>query len=450
MNIALLLRAYVFLLLMLTLGASAVQAQATYYVRAGAAGSGNGLDWTNAYSSIPSTLQRGATYYIADGNYSSYTCDDLESSTNVITIKKATQQAHGTDTGWQVAYGDGQAVLGSIYILTDNWVIDGSVGGGPGSWTSGHGIRINGRVGINPSFNSVHSWTSGHGSNVTLRHLEIVGSSNYASIDDAVSADFTTGLLMSHLYTRETDNCPLQTLNAKNVTWEYCYVGRFYASADPNPHGEIMSADGGGNYTIRWNIFRWVASTGGLIFDNRGTPTLGMKVYGNVFYRASSETWGYGPSEGVIGNWTGKPDNKFHNISVYNNTFINVPQIALGTLDTMSVSNVYARNNYFYNTGTGLPNGRWGHDYNHYQDSGTESESNGTQGSGNPFVSLDTNSIDFARLTNNTQGGDPNTPEEFRRDWFNVLGTNRGAIQSGASAPAPAPPDGDPSNLRKI
>ena len=63
---------------------------ANRYVRQGATGSPNGIDWTNAYTALPATLTRGDTYYIADGTYSSYTFDDAISGTTYITIKGIT------------------------------------------------------------------------------------------------------------------------------------------------------------------------------------------------------------------------------------------------------------------------------------------------------------------------------------------------------------------------
>src|SRR5687768_5374451 len=121
----------------------------TFCVRADASGTGSGADWNNAFRTLPATLVRGATYYVADGSYPGYTCDDRESGLVPITIKKAIGGQHGPDLGWQAAYGDGQATWGTITIMTDNWVIDGLVGGGPGSWTSGHGFKINGSVQVN-------------------------------------------------------------------------------------------------------------------------------------------------------------------------------------------------------------------------------------------------------------------------------------------------------------
>ncbi|HPN54805.1 MAG TPA: hypothetical protein PLB52_02625, partial [Candidatus Moranbacteria bacterium] len=79
---------------------------ADYYVRADATGSNNGSDWTNAYTALPATLDRGtngSTYYIADGNYEGYLFDSTTAAvdgTKIITIKKATASVHGSEIGW--------------------------------------------------------------------------------------------------------------------------------------------------------------------------------------------------------------------------------------------------------------------------------------------------------------------------------------------------------------
>ena len=89
------------------------------YVRQGAAGSADGSDWTNAYTTLPATLTRDTTYWIADGSYSGYTFNDTASGSLVIRVKKATGSLHGTDTGWSSGYGDGQATFGAFDIQTD-------------------------------------------------------------------------------------------------------------------------------------------------------------------------------------------------------------------------------------------------------------------------------------------------------------------------------------------
>src|SRR5690606_21620262 len=92
--------------------ARGVQIMADYCVRAGATGADDGSNWNNAYPDLPTTLERGSTYYIADGSYDGYTFNDVVSGTTLITIKKATVSDHGgIETGWSDAYGDGQAIF---------------------------------------------------------------------------------------------------------------------------------------------------------------------------------------------------------------------------------------------------------------------------------------------------------------------------------------------------
>ncbi len=125
----------------LFLAATSAEA-ANRFVRAGAAGANNGTDWTNAYTSLPAALTRGDVYYIADGTYRSYTFDDAASGALVTTVKKATLADHRTATGWDNTYGDGQSVFGQFTFSSPNWLIDGQVGGGPGSWKTGFGFKI--------------------------------------------------------------------------------------------------------------------------------------------------------------------------------------------------------------------------------------------------------------------------------------------------------------------
>gem|GEM_PF-1287290 len=403
----------------------------TFYIRDGGT-STTCTDWSNACDTLPATLQRGATYYVADGTYGGYTADDIESGTQLITIKKATVADHGTNTGWSSAYGDGQAVFGTIVILTDNWVIDGVVGGGPGSWTTGHGFKINGQIYINPTWNTAHPWRNdggdNGGDNVTLRHIAFDGSSLSGFNAAAILNAFNSGLYVSHVYTYNIGEAALNNLNADDVVYEYSYFGTFCRTCDPNVHGEILSAKYAGSYIIRYNVFSWVASTGGLIIAN--TPSDTAEIYGNIFYRTPTDTWSYGPSDGVVGTWEGKSDSGFHNIKVHNNTFINIPQVTFGIVGNITPhSNIITRNNYFYNSVTALPNGIWSHDYDHYQDSGTEQEANGTQGSGNPFVTLDVTSPNFAKLNAATVAGDSSIPAQYRTDMFGNVGSTRGALQ---------------------
>lgn len=107
-----------------------------HYVRSDAGGANNGNDWANAYTSLPNTLIRGDTYYIADGNYPGYIFDDAVDGNKYIYIKKATADEHGTNVSWLNSYGDGQAFFRApvnrtiVEIRVSNIIFDGVKGDG--------------------------------------------------------------------------------------------------------------------------------------------------------------------------------------------------------------------------------------------------------------------------------------------------------------------------------
>ncbi|MBI2400686.1 MAG: hypothetical protein HYV23_06490 [Deltaproteobacteria bacterium] len=131
----------ILLALVILYGAPGLSAAATYHIRAGAKGNMSGNDWINAMPQLPATLVRGNTYYIADGSYPGYTFDDPQNGAWIY-VKKATAGNHGTPAGWQNAFGDGKAVFGPLKFTTGYYEIDGASGGGPGKWTTGHGIKV--------------------------------------------------------------------------------------------------------------------------------------------------------------------------------------------------------------------------------------------------------------------------------------------------------------------
>lgn len=371
-----------------------------HYIRDG--GSGDGSAWNNALDDLPATLIRGDTYYIADGSYAGYQFNDLESGTTVITIKKATVADHGTETGWDNAYGDGVATFtGFLYFMTDDWVFDGQVGGGPGSWQSGHGFKVDGGVIINPAWNDIHTWEVGAdngGDDITIRHVESEEELT-PSADESFSCANNVNVTFSYVYAKNSNGVPFNIFVSSNVVVEYSCNNEF--ASDEANHAEITFCYGAGGVTFRWNLFRWAESTGGLMIHNPDEAA--VYIHGNVFYRAAAETWSYG-GDGLVGTWTNRADLEFHNTYVVNNTFINIPADAAGSIGTTPGSNRVWKNNYFYNSDTGLPNGAWTHDYNHYQDSGSESETNGTTGMGDPFT--DFVNLDFSLTANTTAGED--------------------------------------------
>src|SRR5579864_473973 len=104
------------------------------YVRQGATGSASGADWGNAYTTLPDTLVRGCTYWIAAGSYAGHLFKVPDSGTSTITVKAPTIANHGTAIGWNNQY-QGQAVfntkdnssVGDVFTFqSDYYVIDGS------------------------------------------------------------------------------------------------------------------------------------------------------------------------------------------------------------------------------------------------------------------------------------------------------------------------------------
>jgi len=129
------------------------------YVRPDGGGRQDGSDWANAFNGLPSALERGTVYWLGAGSYGRYTFDDGASGQSGITLRKATGQAHGTDSGWNAAYGGGQAVFGPLRFESSRYAVD---GGEP------NGLRTVGQMGTEVTVDVV-------GSHIVLRHVEIDG-----------------------------------------------------------------------------------------------------------------------------------------------------------------------------------------------------------------------------------------------------------------------------------
>jgi hypothetical protein len=422
------------LLPILVLGTFANAAYAAdRYVRAGA--NGNGSDWTNAYPSLPATLVRGDTYYIADGAYSGRAFSTPASGAALITIKKATVSNHGTSAGWDNSYGDGQASFSSQFVFTTPyWVIDGVTGGGvENKWVGPFGFKITdtGAPILRMDSGAVH--------HVTIRHIDIVGKGSPTIGSDSQSnfglAAYTgaSDITLSHFRMTGIGNCPF-FLNARNFIAEHGWVVSYFG--DASAHSEIASIWGGsvGDTTFRYNLFTDIQSTGGIMWDNTENPSAKLNIYGNVFYKPAGANWQ--KANGVIGGWTTSAS-LFGNTAVYNNAFINVDQQSLSTFPQRYSGNV-AYNNIFYNSQS--PDfGKFDtHNYNHFINAGgTHSEANGTSAaSGDPFVNYV--GLDF-RLKAATANGLALSPPFNTDPHGAVRGADgvwdRGAFEYSAGAP---------------
>lgn len=422
-----------------------ISAQAAdVYVRVGATGSQNGSDWNNAYTSLPTTLVRGNVYYIADGTYTGRTFNTATNGTALITIKKATIADHGSSTGWNDTYGDGQAAFSGMFDFTTSyWLIDGQTGGGHGSWNTGFGFKITETRDSNAIIRVNYS---GRADNITVRHVDMQGKGSvssqggYYSNDGLAIYNGASNVTLSHAWMHGIGRCPVFIIGASNTLLEHIYVQSYNGSS--STHSEVMSTGQAtmGDLTWRYNLVTDIKSTGGLMWDNNTNPSAHMYVYGNIFYKSAGVSWEQ--ANGVIGGWTGNNGEEFRNVWVYNNTFINVDQQSLSTFPNVYSGNI-AINNLFYNSNS--PDfGKFDtHNYNHFINSGgTHSEANGTSAtSGDPFV--DYVNLDF-RLKAPTTAG-TSLPSPYNLD---PTGTtrgsdgvwDRGAFEFGGNTSSPLPP----------
>lgn len=310
--------------------ARAASAQ-TFCVRHGANGSGDGSDWTNAFPDLPSSLQRGATYYVAAGAYGPWDLADPESGSTLITIKKATVTDHGTTTGWSDSYASGVAAIPTVVIEYGYYTIDGQTGGGPGSWESGFGMQVGDPAApdIAISIRGTNWGAPPLPTHITAEHLDIPGSNtgNVAAMSAGVTSNEAPGVGSNNLTVRycyihdmAPGGDPIAVFWANNATIEYNDLARL--QFDPTHHAEAILSKGNNQLTIRYNRFEDIdAGTAVIaIFHNTNGQAVNhdVHVYGNIVSCTSSI-----PSVGM--GFVGQLSNSdpVVNARIYNNTIVN-------------------------------------------------------------------------------------------------------------------------------
>lgn len=353
-----------------------------HYVREGAGGNNDGSDWTNAYTSLPTNLARGHTYYLADGNYGAYDFDDAEDGVKPIFILKATDADHGTDSGWNSSYGTGQAVFGRWMISRSNYYIDGRTGGGPGNWQGGtqnFGFRA-----YNTSevvyFHGPFDWQVDLPGFIYLKHIDMEGGGTdlLQPVDIVKSiavgengGDGPAQLYLGYCYLHDAPRMMMNTTNTVNWVVEYNYFARNHS--DAVNHSEGWQAQGGKNIIFRYNIMEDIEGTAFIaIKKNSNQDHDNWKIYGNIFFNSPSFSSGIG-GNGAIGISAGGTTNTSvtSNIKVYNNTFYNIAGYNTGIYlmerGEGTPKDNYAYNNIWVNCGkinhTGISS-----DYNDYYD----------------------------------------------------------------------------------
>lgn len=366
---------------------------ANHYIRSGATGSNNGTDWSNAYTSLPTTLVRGDTYYIAGGSYSGRTFNTPASGTQIITIKGARATDHGTDTGWSSSYSveSTQATWTSgIQFTTSYWVFDGSVGPNLSKTATAYGFKIN------PTAFAIQVYNlSSAISDITLSHIAATAPSGDLEKYFVVTNDSTksvNNVTVSHCLADGWENAIKATsmgLTMGNWLVEYNVILNGYSS--PAFHGEDINNNGGyiDNLTVRYNWFEGRSSgTGSIVCLN--APCGPFYIYGNVF---KNMVGGDGIITGVHYPISGE---------IYNNTFDHVDNgYGNGAWIGHDVSaNVY--NNIIYNGVAGIGANFTGKkDYNAYfKTTITPTEAHGQIGTASPFVNEPGNDLHLLAASN--------------------------------------------------
>jgi hypothetical protein len=419
-----------------------------YYVRTGATGANNGADWNNAYVTLPSTLKRAATYYIAAGTYGAQTFADPLQGTQMITITSATLTNHGTDTGWSSSYAGQALFLGETVFDTGYYKIDGQQRGS--DWRSGYTIRFWNRDN-NVDGAAIHLY-AGH---ITLRYVEVQGTT-----DQPIAGDTTgdtgienhaqiTDLYVGYSYIHETGNTQFQ-LNygsSDRFTCEYNYIYKNHTAQNDN-HDEAFALTFS-NSVIRFNFMQDIVSSGIICDAAGGTPSISnWQIYGNVFFWSAA--YQTNPAaflgNGCVGFFG---EHYYGHFYFYNNTIAGITNAATqssvyqaGVMLPGTNTQYQIENNIWYGCQAVSQFGSGGNtvDYNSYLQCAFanpyDTGSHTVRGSSNPFVNVAAS--DF-RLTGATAPGVSLSPPYNTDLAGNVRGADgvwdRGAYEFNANNP---------------
>lgn len=369
---------------------------ATLCVGPVSSGNASGVDWNNKLA-WSSTLVRGNTYYLEDGNYSSKSLTVPTSGSSYIVIKKATVGDHGTSTGWIDSMGDGQAVFAyNILITSGFWIFDGVVGSGWDPNSYGFTISQPANCAANQYFIEIGSGTQTI-SNLVIAHISARACANdvekmFVSLSgQAQHFNYSFTNLLSDGFQGTWFMFGLQ-----NGWIENCFLTNHFSSSAH--HGDALnlrqgSFGGNKNITVKNSVFGDYTGTGAIVANdaNEGDiGCIGLQVYGCTF---GTFTGGSG-GNGVICTTTKAI---FADVSVYNNTFysggnpwLSAAMAASSSLVKNSCTNIVAMNNIIYNMNAALGDNATQpiqHDYNTYiSTTATPSETHGVITTVNPFV----------------------------------------------------------------
>jgi hypothetical protein len=305
-----------------------------HYVSSAATGNHTGASWADAWTELPATLERGHTYFVADGTYPPYTFDDDQAGAEFIFIKKAVPDDHGASQGWSDDMGDGQAVfqhpsgnVASAFSICSGYLeLDGQVGEGK----AGHGFKM--RI-YEP--NTEHNrnvvevldltWSYTLLPYVNVRHCEMehTGTDNTQSSGRGFQIHSQAGLensLLQSCYIHDIPGISIYLTTTEGVVVEHCYCARNHS--DPAFHGEgVQTTDAAHGVIIRFNTWEDIEGTAVIVTRS------GWKIYGNVAFTTPSypNPGQYGTSVSTFVFGQAKAGGIVSGVVIANNTIYGVP-----------------------------------------------------------------------------------------------------------------------------
>jgi hypothetical protein len=295
-------------------------AAACHAVGTTSAGDGSGSSWANQMKNLPTNLVRGDTYYLADGQYGSYTFNTPNSGSSTITIKKAQGYDYGRTSdgcsndisgGWNSStMGSSQAVFAAVGGTV-------SSPGGQGYITlDGNGRTTTAGCGVSPAVNASASdcgikimasktsastygvlWINATYDNGatraygwTVRYVELQGAGD-AGNTISNSNEHTlycrngcNALLVEHIYSHDSACDFIDIPYGDGVIFNLNHFKQNASSA--NCHGQFFLGDGNqmNNYTFSSNLIQDVQGTAYWSILNGGQAS-NWKIFNNIIFQ---------------------------------------------------------------------------------------------------------------------------------------------------------------------
>ena len=331
-----------------------------YYVRQGATGSNNGVDWTNAWSDVTqinwNTVKAGDSIWIAGGTYGQLTIGKSGTTNNVIYIARvrSTNAVPAGAPGWKSSY-DATVILN---------LVNGS--GGYSYWTLDGQVPYGGIIVTNSTVttgNGIELGNTGPENYISLLNLDDAGSvqDGTGGAQDIRALNFNLQTPCHGLYVAYCQfhnyNTVWSTLGMSDWTVEH---NKFYHNYNGGTglHPNIIQTMGATNWVFRYNeIYGWQDE--GIMMDFVGSgdpPCVNVWIYGNLWHDCLT---------GRSARVAEAQYNPMGPIYFFNNTVVNVDTTFMaGNGAGAWVANCVSSNNIFFNV-NGAPLGFNGnHDYN--------------------------------------------------------------------------------------